>query len=1076
MGDSIDLGLGVTTQWGPDITGVQSQQQGPAPIKDSMTTYTGETNNEAYKSPVDKPQIPPPIPGADPTGMETLTDILKNFPDQVLAAADQIPAADSKFETDASELVSNLSDSELSEAGDGKPPELVKTMVEYGILHPDADLPPGIKAISEKISQQASQESGGELNPVVVAISDKAMDLSFQASIQGQLLNSGLSAEDQAKLNAAFQNPDFVSSLPPELQTIMKSMVSKAFAEVQEGFGMPDNFQFPSDAAGFDTKASTSVEKGVSSKIANMLQQGQLSPADAKALRTILYLGTSSAPNNAQLTSMLQDIRNAATKQVQKEIGFPTGYEPQIDGTVYDSILTGAYYNNIKKGISSQSPALSSADAASLMAAVGSPAAREKLSPELKAILSKIEGTALAKVSSQYSLPAGWKPNETMLAGAAERTSTTEFKVLQNVVSTGIEYVNNAKSLATPDNLNAAFSANTGTTISDYLKVVSAALGALQEVLFSKSMLEANLAHTEANIQLDASMGEVKRRHDDLIKVEKQEKKEASMGPFKFIMELVLLIILTMFMGPFGVMLWIALFVNTMVQEKGDISKTDMFGDFSKLMGEIGQAIGGPTVAKAFQVLACNPFFMLLDFLTGNGTLLSNGLQALGVSKAVAGYISMGVQVAVTIIIAILVTVLTFGAGAEVGVGMIAEALGSMAARVATTTAQMGSKVGEFAGKVIEQTAKMLEKIAGPFANSNGYMGDGVKMAADFTRAVLKELKSFTDGAKKSEEAVMKFKDVADKAEKLVKNAEAELAKAEKQLDFIKDLTGVKNALTKAIEKTADLAVKQVSKEWRQVVDQITERVTKIFKDFDEAKDNLNTLSKQLEQAEKNVVKTQEKIAEASAKGVSKSEMKDLEKAAKNAKEAVTELKQHVAQAEGRVESLTRLLESEKQALKNAFEDAIRATDDPDIQSAFSNLQHDTETVFNKMFEVGEKRRFLASAKSDFEIALGEFQEKLMDATLPLAKFANASQLIFGIAQASVSVNNNLVKAQIALIQGALEKYITEVEEFIKILQKLINKLLDEIAEMGKYLAQLGQVIQSMYQQAEQSFSKMAAA
>ncbi len=70
-----------------------------------------------YTAPTGKPQLTKPVPGADPTSLNTLY-MLQSFPDQILQASGNLPTSpDDKFPDDMETELNNVSEEQLAKIG-----------------------------------------------------------------------------------------------------------------------------------------------------------------------------------------------------------------------------------------------------------------------------------------------------------------------------------------------------------------------------------------------------------------------------------------------------------------------------------------------------------------------------------------------------------------------------------------------------------------------------------------------------------------------------------------------------------------------------------------------------------------------------------------------------------------------------------------------------------------------------------------------------------------------------------------------------------------------------------------------
>ncbi|MBA2726816.1 MAG: hypothetical protein H0U49_01410, partial [Parachlamydiaceae bacterium] len=1056
------------------------------PVKSSDTTAVSQTEEPKYVySPPGTPRLPVPGENADPTGLLNLNDLIQNFLGDLVAAYQMVPSPETEFLEEIQREIDGITPEQLRNMEMGLPDDQVIKMVKYAVFNPEADMPEAIKAAAAEIRQKAIAATGMEPSNIISLINEKTAEFGYGALLKSELIKKGLSPEVVQQLMAAHEMPEFVSKLSPEMQKMLANAENIAFKGVQEDVGIPNSWKVPRNPEGYKLSVANALEQKIGDTLYDKFINGNISKAAYNDLRTLLYIEGSSPPNSEALKEMLAGIKSEARAEVQKDWGFPNDYQPSINAHDYTAILTGTYYAIGSKAIAAQTPPLSAEDQALLKSALSSPAAKAQLSPKLKEILEGIEGAAVAKVSRQYGLPDNWTPDVGMLANA-ERLNTPNLQMALSALALGLEYYNKTVELlkvhlpggksAPVDGKPTSF----GSKLLNYLKVISAALTALQEVLFATTITNADLSKMMARIEKDAAIGRLAAEKKSIDEIKAKQAKMAAMGPLKAIIMIIVMLLLWPLMvgtgGMFGALLFTLMFVNTMAQSEGDINKLDPFTAFTKTMSDLGTAIGGKSFGKVFKtimaalVMVFFPAGYLLDLSMGDATLLTTLLTGLGIPADIVQYIVMAMQ--------IIFMILTIGVSLVLAPQIAAGQIGAI---VTSITSRVTSMLPKFVVKILSMIMNFLEKVSSAANSVTSAMG---KVAKGVLKAIKKfALKSFFE----SEKSALKSVDDAGKAVvDAAKNVAKEESKLAKLQELAKNPDWSKSFLNRRELKQAGKSVEKAKngqasamKELKQAKESLgdTQRYTQLIsqaedkvddaasklkwmKESGRSVDDIASAKDNLVKAEKELMKVQDDIMEECIDKPARL-LREAGKAADDVLKELDSAKIDHTKAEQSTKSAKEMLSDAKQAL-------AKEPDNTELKS----MVDEAEKLFDDATKVQEKAAGKVEDLQDAFMQADYILQKASDkAIAPLTKLAQSAEMGMTVVQSGISINNSILQAQMAIIKGDLEAYIANIEMLIKIFQSLIAKLLQALKDLGKDLSNLGDMMQQSWSKQSQAMT-----
>lgn len=1107
----INTGSSLSTQWDKGSPVISSTKVRNRPIRDTLGVSAAIiARAQTYVNSPDKPTLATPAPDAEHANMEKpMDDLLKFYTGDVFAAVESaFEWQVNEFSKDTEAELDKLSDDELEDiaAAMGKPKKTIKSMIRYGAFHPKSSLASLIKQYSGPIHDAAAKKGGQGPRDVTTAVTDASIGITYKAVFKSALMDSGLSTEEQALINAANENPALISSLPKALQAKLMQMKIIAFAAVQERYGVPDTWRPPIDPAAFMKSVAESVETKVGDAFYKMLQDGKLSQSDYNTIRTLFYLGSSSSPKADSLKVILEKIVADAQGPIFRKKGIPSNFNLEIDKEIYKAILTGKFYNLATTKINEYNPPLSAEDKALLIAALGSLEKAKQIPPALKEIFTSIVSASIDKVSKLYGLPEGWLPETSMLCKAGELSQSIGMKLMSGAVQMADEMMKSCVALCTKENL-ANFSPDTQGKLLNYLKAVNRALSSLRETMFAAQVTQSDLSTLFSRIAQDAALDQIKKRKEQLEEVKEKQQKMENMGILNIIMMVIFGALLYALLGvPAAPMIFAALLINTMVQSEGKMSKMDLLGDFAKTMGAIGELIGGEAMGKAFIVIAnyvvyaTAPEVFVLDLMFGKGAMISSTLTALGFSKEVAGYITMAVQIAFAILVIAVMAGLTGGVGAQLAIMQIAAQITALTGGVATALAtKIGSLIGQATEIALQALITSLEKFV---LESQSVLKDFAELALKLLQKMLEKVQRFTVNALRNEAHLATATEVMDKAEKTMEQTKTVAQTASNRFESVKNAV---QKITDQIEDTVNIlanASDDAAKYAEEFGDNIKKFLVDSKNDLDEALKNLDKgmdevlkLKKELLESESYLDDLTRELSNATDDAVyankttPTTKMNEINDKIRNVKDGITRSKEAIATAEKTVkEAKEALIEVQSEIgtefdkhmklLKDVYKPPDNITINPYKNEALAEAMDmwvEAMAHYVSDFEnVMEKNLLSNLAIAALEIAEKTMQAAMHEVIRPIRKFTETTEIALKGAETYGNVKNSILRGLIAQLRAALDEYMIGIQAAIKIVQMLMNKLLESVQQLAQYIGTIVDMIVSNYAKQSRAMAALA--
>lgn len=222
----------------------------------------------------------------------------------------------------------------------------------------------------------------------------------------------------------------------------------------------------------------------------------------------------------------------------------------------------------------------------------------------------------------------------------------------------------------------------------NFLRLISKALSALQEVVYQMQANQSSTSKTLSRANLDMQLNDLEKQQKAADEVREKTNKFASMGSFGKIFEWIIriiLMILSFALGPLAAVISVAYFASVAVSralgQKNDPLK-QLCITVSKSLPPGAAAVINTMISMAM----CSPFLSLYIFF-GDARVLQDTVKAMGGSKMAQEMVAMVVQIIVMLAVLIFVMIITGGAAtaatAQVLAGVVQKAL-----EVTATTAE----------------------------------------------------------------------------------------------------------------------------------------------------------------------------------------------------------------------------------------------------------------------------------------------------------------------------------------------------------------------------------------------------
>lgn len=1037
----------------------------------------------------------------------------------------------------------------------GMSDEAIRDEVLYAMMHPEASVPDNVRTLASQIYSNAlnsaQQTLGAEWNPSSFAwVQDAGIMMAMQSGFDDAVAGmTNLSKDDIAQLHFAMENPDAVDALSPQLKAIFHKIMGKVQSQVQANYGIPNGWSFP-QMGGSPVGLSAAFDYSFNKAIQDLVNGKKITEKQGRQLEALHYNQDADVPNASTLKKMLGSIENNVLSDLQKQWGFPPGYRPPTEASSREAMLNLEYEANFNQQLKNYSPPLTAEQQMLIRNAQGLPPPSQ-LSPELEAISNSVKTAALADLIEAYGLPQNWSPKVGTISNP--NVINSESMLLKGLMKHAQETVDIGQKT-----VNSLPQTSTGNLYMAFLTAVASALSKFGEILTQSQVAQASIGKVLTQMRLDEQLNKIEKQQKALKEMEKMQKQAQKGGLGGFLMKVltwtvnIILVVVTC-----GAALGLIIAAAVQGENMGSLDLiTYSFKVANQVLGKplgswmlmigyvamiiITSLLAPFTFGLSLVVQAMLIAVVLVDIYVGNGSVVTNCLEACGVPENVAMIISMVVCIVVSIIIDIIVSVVievfTAGAGTEVTVALWAAEATLLVAKATTTIANALMKIAEVVIKIVRMlgvVGRIIEKIAEVVMQTIKAL---VGLLKEFIEAMINSVKyaarkagelSDTIGSAVARKTARASERLGQISERLSETAIVRGLKRVGNTRVIKMVTdqfSIKSwNIVKELKETAteyqDM-LKGLSRltdvEYQQAKVAKLEELEKVMKELKAARSSANytadseemiALNKKFDevlQAER-IVKN-EHGEEEIIRGVEYYDRGLGTKMKAWNKMHETEKAYEIAKSEHRLNQAASGVKTTRwEKIKETFsldfitelsEDVTHSAEKKQLQAAelkfaqlqereaLGGIQEADRAAFNAEKDLAEQEMKLARSNLKYKTAQEDL-DRAMDEKMELFDINVMDYLIRakdvvtnGIAAVSAfdGINRNYMEGKIAMLKAAMEAYETEMEFFLQSLKNMITRLQQSVTSLGQDFANVAKAIQQLYKTNSQTMTQLSMA
>lgn len=701
--------------------------------------------------------------------------------------------------------------------------------------------------------------------------------------------------------------------------------------------------------------------------------------------------------------------------EMQKSWGLPEDFRLPVMTESYLKMLDGAVFISFQDQIAAVSPPLSAEQKLQLTAALSSKEGAGGLPPNLQEVFGEIKSTAINGVVAEYGLAPQWQPQVESLATAIVNMISPEFKVQQAAINQIKEMLGLTVALNTEIEL-ARGPSHTTISIATYMTSVSSALLGLQQQLYESAVVDAAATKRLSQVQADTNTTRLKKQREDLDEILEKKKKMAGLGgAFQWIIMVFLAAIL---LPLFAAMM--AMMVSGMAKGKG-LSGTK--GPFDVA----AEGVGLPVKAFFIMLTVLCPVLMivmaLIDLMfTGGKGLMEPMLKSFGVPPALITKVLMALQMVTIVAMIVVMVILTMTPGGQAIAGQMAQSMGSMFSGMQSA----GSTVAAAAGSAAAAAAGVVSTM-GPIGQAAvaaaTIVAEAVAFAAQLGVTLMKMFASLVGSL---------LEGIYSAVGTIVKTV-GEAAKAIGQA-----LANLSANATRTISTAASTVAEKLG------LESVKQAV-------------MENLAKLLEHVQKFLQKAVHKL------GLDKNP-------------AIDAAKQQLQTAQNKLSGLEQTKDQlmlNKEKLQGVLDDALKSGD----QQATTNAERQLKVIDQKIAQTNSKI-------DEAQAIVTQAQQGVVTAETQAANLAHTTvgqieamvSSVTGTMQAGVTINNNILEGQIALIKGALEAYKAETDAMLKIVSKVLNNMQNQLQDIASWIKGLTDLQQELMKKMSTTVSRLTSA
>lgn len=594
--------------------------------------------------------------------------------------------------------------------------------------------------VSYQISQGDFSSFTEDFQNLFASKLSKAFDAEFEAQLEQHTSDPEL----QAQLRFAHYNPD--ANVGSGIRSLAEQIQQAAINQLNaEGWAIPQNYTPSTDSLSYNFKMQSAGDDMFEAMLDNYVNPDGtvLTEAQKNQVRNMYYGVT---PQSGVLGDIAAEMEATIGAELATAFGLPPG-SPTPKGGGHSLSIDGTFQLKFMELLNALSPE----QKAEVLKAINDPM-NSSISEETKQLLNQLFNQAADSVRAQYGLSSDWSPSTDAIRGAANPAGSNEsaagaISTLENEVALAITYVEQW-----PNSPTKAMLLNV-------LKVVSEAISELKQQLAIIMQLDAQLSTKLGQAQLDTALLKV---HENLTKIQEIQDKQAKMealGPLFKIFEVFMLIFavaLCFLAGPVvGTILAALVIADFAVKQSGALGDDTgifkaMFDGimeaFQDLLGEEAGFFLGAffCMAVLLPLIAVNPIMGMQMFFENSGIIQTFFTDVCGCDPMVGEIVAMALGMIAEIVMMILLTVFTGGAGAPL--------------LVANITANVAKAVGT-AAKVAAQVLRAVANAMKFIANAVARLGRVGQMIGKGLKGLAKSMKNLADSLKSAGKAMTKWAD-----------------------------------------------------------------------------------------------------------------------------------------------------------------------------------------------------------------------------------------------------------------------------------------------------------------------------
>jgi len=1009
--------------------GVNKPSTGQASDSITQSTLGLSVVAQAYVAPAGQPSIPEP-PTSQYGQSGSFQFVAQNKSDSGTAAKEAAPNPNDVYAQSVSDQLAKM---------DPK----TAARVQYVLENPGLDY----KSLGKDFSKAAALAKTVETNATAEVKSECGLSVftppppepgatakrlgEAQAEIFENLLGKQkkLTPEEKEQLEFAFLHPELNTDeqLSPKLQKLLKSLTEQTQKNFNGQKIIPKGAEAPPPGSeAFEAKMANKGGDAVEEFISQWAETCTPTPTqdEINYVRNSYYFPGSDIPEPKDanlpadmLQAMTKAAKEAASAAISKEFGAPEGWQPDTSTANFNSTLEGAFAVNFLQNMNNIAPPLTDAQKQQLLQMLGTP--QENIPADIKALFNQIKNMSMDQVVEMFGIPPTVTVKTANLAAIAANINSEKFKQLQSQMNNAKEAMQIAMQYA--QQMPNGPEKNSMMNIS--LKIAMALVRA-QAYLYTIVALDSEAQNKLVLAKRDTELNKIEKEKKEAEKIRKQQEKQKTWG-FVGIILCIFFFPLALFMGPIGLPLFALALVNCVQQYQG---VETVFDKMLKAITSLLQMFLPDGLAKIFLaifkvvawplLLMAGPMEFLNQLMSIPTDLVAGILMCCGMSETLAKEVAMFIVIAIEIIAMIVITVVTMGAGSEL---------------FALLPAQLASQGAVFAAEGSAVAASAAQACATAVSQA---------VAQGLVKATLSAIETAIQSAIKAGQNAIKIAEsIVSKAQALVREATSKLVEARsvlKQADA---------ALERAVQSGNQVAIRSAeqSKAAAETLVNVAEKALKSAEDALDA-------AKLMLQESKNFAQQAGDLASLAKAGAPVQELQAATTALQSTSGAMTAASETFSITVSQVELAAQVFIETTQG----FEMASAQAASDGIKASFSSGMR------GLMKEGGEFKVGLDNYLNSVVYSMTRTSEAMMGAAI---KGIMAISVVYTLATTAQQMAKSIILGIIARLQALMEAEMLIAQAIIKLLQQVIDSLIDGMQNTTQSIKSIGKAIAEYNQQ-----------